>query len=104
MASGLNETLETGGDKPYRFDIVCDSDEVSNVTLLVTRGTTRRQFAVACAGTDAVRVDFPTGTPVTVTVAPATTGKTEPQGLLIWNLKTLEPADVHGCANDIEGC
>ncbi|MEU9003845.1 hypothetical protein [Streptomyces sp. NPDC048551] len=103
VASGLRETLETSGDKSYRFDIVCDSDEVSKVTLLVTRGTSKRQFDVACKGTDAVRVNFPAGTPVTVTVAPAT-GKTEPQGLLVWNLKTLERADVHGCANDIEGC
>ncbi|MEW2418078.1 hypothetical protein AB0953_30875 [Streptomyces sp. NPDC046866] len=103
LASGLNETLQTGGDKPYRFDIVCDSGEVSKVTLVVTRSTSRRQFGVACAGTDAVRVNFPAGPPVTVTVPPLA-GKTKPQGLLVWNLKVLESADVHGCANNIEGC
>ncbi|MFJ2596671.1 hypothetical protein [Streptomyces erythrochromogenes] len=102
-ASGLHETLETSGDKPYRFDIVCDSAEVSKATLVVTRGTSERHFDVACKGTDAVRVNFPAGTPVTVSVA-STTGKPEPQGLLVWNLKTLERADVYGCADDIEGC
>lgn len=103
LASGLHESLETGGDKPYRFDIVCDSYEVSKVTLLVTRGTAQRQLDVACKGTEAVRVNFPAGPPVTVTVAPAT-GKATPQGLLVWNLKAIERTGVHGCANDIEGC
>ncbi|MBW5480923.1 hypothetical protein [Streptomyces bambusae] len=103
VASGVNETLETSGNKPYRFDIVCDSDDVPKVTLLLTRGTSKRQFDVACTGADVLRVNFPAGPPVTVTVAPAS-GKAEPQGLLVWNLKALEPANVHGCADDIEGC
>ncbi|MFJ9764717.1 hypothetical protein ACIRUY_12930 [Streptomyces erythrochromogenes] len=95
--------METNGDKPYRFDIVCNSAEVSKATLVVTRGRSERKFDVACKGTDAVRVNFPAGTPVTATVT-STTTKPEPQGLLVWNLKTLERGNVHGCADDIEGC
>lgn len=103
VASGLRRTLETSGDAPYRFDIVCDSDEVPQVTLLVVRGTSQRQFDVGCEGTDAVRVNIPAGTPVAVTVAPPT-GKPEPQGLLAWNLKTLDRANVRACPDDITGC
>ncbi len=103
VGSGVDQTLETGGDEPYRFDIVCDSPDVPEVTALLTRGTSKKQVDIACAGGEAQRIDFPAGAPVSVTVAPAT-GDPTPLGLIAWNLKTLDPANVQGCADEIKGC
>ncbi|MGW4690664.1 hypothetical protein ACWEPM_38105 [Streptomyces sp. NPDC004244] len=103
VAGGLDKTLETGGTKPYRFDAVCDSTDVPKVTLNLSRGTSRKQFDIDCKGTNVVRINFPAGAPVTVKIAPAT-GKPTPMGLVAWYLMTLDPANVHGCTNDIDGC
>ncbi|MFC9293874.1 hypothetical protein ACFTWH_08905 [Streptomyces sp. NPDC057011] len=95
--------METSGSSPYRFDIVCDSDDVPQVKLVLVRGSSQQQFDVSCTGGDVLRVNFPAGPPVTVTVTP-TTGQPTPMGLIAWNLSTLQPSDVRGCANGIEGC
>ncbi|MFF1560728.1 hypothetical protein [Streptomyces sp. NPDC058279] len=50
VGSGLDRTFDTPGDKPYRFDIVCDSFDVSPLTLTVTRDGPRGSWTSA-AGT-----------------------------------------------------
>ncbi|MFC9825503.1 hypothetical protein ACFWG6_33655 [Streptomyces erythrochromogenes] len=104
VGSGMNEKLEMSGDNPYRFDVVCDSTDVRKVTVALTRETSKKQVDVTCAGTahkHPVRLNFPAGPPVTVTVAPAPIDAT---GLIIWELKTINPSNVQGCADDIVGC
>ncbi|MFE3559464.1 hypothetical protein ACFXKW_32110 [Streptomyces sp. NPDC059193] len=104
VGSGVNEKLETSGDKPYRLDLVCDSTDVRKVTVSLTREASKKQVDVTCAGTARklpVRINFPAGPPVTMTVAPASG---DPMGLIVWELKTLDPTKVQGCADEIVGC
>ncbi|MCX5410288.1 hypothetical protein OHA37_00720 [Streptomyces sp. NBC_00335] len=104
VASGMDETLETGGDKPYRFDVVCDSSDVRKVTVSFKRGQSTKQTDVACATTtrqQPARVNIPAGGPVTVTIAPQSEDLT---GLIVWELRTVDPTKVQGCADDISGC
>ncbi|WP_405533762.1 hypothetical protein OG592_42675 (plasmid) [Streptomyces avidinii] len=100
----MNEKLETSGEKPYRLDVVCDSADVRKVMVSLTREASKKQVDVTCAGTARklpVRINFPAGPPVTMTVAPASG---DSMGLIVWELKTLDPTNVQGCANEIVGC
>ncbi|MFI1285229.1 hypothetical protein ACH4U5_31505 [Streptomyces sp. NPDC020858] len=104
VGSGLNEKLETSGNKPYRLDLVCDSTDVGQVTVSLTREASKKEFELTCGGTARkipVRINFPAGPPVTMTVAPA---PGDPMGLIVWELKALDPANVQGCADEIVGC
>ncbi|MFD8978899.1 hypothetical protein [Streptomyces sp. NPDC059564] len=104
VGSGMNEKLETSGEKPYRLDVVCDSTDVRKVTVSLTREPSKKEVDVTCAGTARklpVHINFPAGPPVTMTVAPASG---DPMGLIVWELKTLDPTNVQGCANEIVGC
>ncbi|OKK16283.1 hypothetical protein AMK16_26910 [Streptomyces sp. CB00455] len=104
VGSGMNEKLETSGEKPYRLDIVCDSTDVRKVTVSITREASKKQVDVTCAGTARklpARITFPAGPPVTMTAAPASG---DPMGLIVWELNTLDPTKVQGCANEIVGC
>ncbi|MFE5806612.1 hypothetical protein [Streptomyces sp. NPDC056491] len=104
VGSGMNERLETSGDNPYRLDVVCDSADVQRVTVVLTREASKKQVEVTCAGTAGkhpARLNFPAGPPVTVTVAAA---PSDAMGLIVWELKTIDPANVQGCADEIMGC
>ncbi|GLW04633.1 hypothetical protein [Streptomyces lavendulae] len=104
VASGMDRTLDTTGDKPYRFDVVCDTDGVSTVTLTVTRGEAKRPFGVRCGDRQALCVNVPAGPAFAVTMPPI---DKEPlaSGVTFWNLISLEPHRVHGCClDDSQGC
>ncbi|MFF4457879.1 hypothetical protein [Streptomyces goshikiensis] len=103
VASGIDRTLDTPGDKPYRFDIACDTDGVSAVTLTVTRGEVKRLLEVRCGDRQALRVNVPAGPAVAVKIPPIDK-EPIPSGVIVWNLNSLEPHDVHGCPDDIQGC
>ncbi|MFE5677277.1 hypothetical protein ACFQ7B_31475 [Streptomyces erythrochromogenes] len=105
VGSGMNEKLETSGDKPYRLDLVCDSTDVRKVTVSLAREAAKKEADVTCVGTARkvpLRINFPAGPPVTITVAP--TPGDDPTGLIVWELKTLNPTNVQGCADEIVGC
>ncbi|MFE7185766.1 hypothetical protein [Streptomyces erythrochromogenes] len=100
----MNEKLETSVGNAYRFDVVCDSTNVRKVTIFLTREASKKQVDVSCSGTSRkqpTRINFPAGPPVTVTVAPASG---DLMGLIVWELKTVAPANVQGCADEIVGC
>ncbi|ROQ89027.1 hypothetical protein EDE04_7426 [Streptomyces sp. 2132.2] len=106
VGSGIHETLETSGDRPYRFNVVCDSPDVPRLAVTLTRGASKKQADVTCSASShkqVVRISFPAGEPVTVTVEPAT-GEPTPMGLIAWDLKTVDPTNVQGCADEIDGC
>ncbi|MFJ3203670.1 hypothetical protein [Streptomyces sp. NPDC086989] len=103
VASGMDRTLDTRGDKPYRFDIACDTDGVPTVTVTVTRGAAKRPFEVRCGSRQALRVNVPAGQAFTVNIPPIDK-EPAPSGVIVWNLNTLELHDVHGCPDDIQGC
>ncbi|MET9960086.1 hypothetical protein ABZ128_13710 [Streptomyces sp. NPDC006326] len=103
VASGIDRTLDTPGGKPYRFDIACDTDGVSAVTLTVTRGEVKRHLEVRCGDRQALRVNVPAGPAFAVKIPPIDK-EPVPSGLIVWNLNSLEPHDVHGCPDDIRGC
>ncbi|MFI1152563.1 hypothetical protein [Streptomyces sp. NPDC020817] len=103
VASGIDKTLDTPGDKPYRFDIACDTDGVPTVTVTVTRGAAKRPLEVSCGNRQALRVNVPAGQAFTVKIPPIDK-EPVPSGVIVWNLNTLEPHDVHGCPDDIQGC
>ncbi|MFF3015654.1 hypothetical protein [Streptomyces sp. NPDC057939] len=103
VASGVDQILDTPGDKPYRFDIACDTEGVSTIALTLLRDGTSRTFEVRCGNRQFVRVNVPAGRPVTAKVPPIETDS-PPSGIIVWNLSTLAPPDVHGCPDDIQGC
>ncbi|MFD3872260.1 hypothetical protein [Streptomyces sp. NPDC058623] len=103
VVSGIDQTLDTPGEKPYRFDMVCDSNSVPTITLTLTRGETTRTFEVRCGGSQAVRLNVPAGQPFVAKV-PSIDTDPPPSGVIVWNLSTLAPPDVQGCPDDIQGC
>ncbi|MFJ3883350.1 hypothetical protein ACIPW5_38620 [Streptomyces sp. NPDC090077] len=103
LASGIDRTLDTPGDKPYRFDIACDTDGIATVTLSVTRGADERRFDVRCGNRQTLRLNVPAGPAFTVRI-PRIDKEPIPSGVIVWNLNSLEPDDVHGCPDEIKGC
>ncbi|MET9610932.1 hypothetical protein ABZZ17_38595 [Streptomyces sp. NPDC006512] len=103
VVSGIDQTLDTPGDKPYRFDMACDTQGVPSITLTLIRGETTRTFEVRCGNRQVVRVNVPAGSPVTAKV-PSIETEPPPSGVIVWNLSTIEPTDVQGCRDDIQGC
>ncbi|MEU3407642.1 hypothetical protein ABZ766_27360 [Streptomyces sp. NPDC006670] len=103
LASGIDRTLDTPGNKPYRFDIACDTDGVSTVNLSVTRGANERHFEVRCGNRQTLRLNLPAGPAFTVRI-PRIDKEPIPSGVIVWNLNSLEPNDVRGCPDDIKGC
>lgn len=106
LASGLEKTLETGGERPYRFDIACDSEESARVTLVLSRegAAGDRSFDVTCAAGEVTRLNLPAGPSLTAHVEPTPQDDSPPAGVLSWQLLTLEPEAVHGCADALAGC
>ncbi|UQX03685.1 hypothetical protein [Streptomyces sp. RerS4] len=106
VAAGLDKTLETGGERPYRFDIACDSEESPRVTLVLSRegGSGDRSFDVPCTAGEAVRLNFPAGAALTARIEPAAQDDSPPAGVLSWQLLTVDPRTVEGCADVLAGC
>ncbi|MET9609942.1 hypothetical protein ABZZ17_33560 [Streptomyces sp. NPDC006512] len=106
LAAGLNKDLETGGERPYRFDIACDSEEVPRVSLVVSRdgGSGDRSFDVPCTAGEVTRLNFPAGNALTAHIEPAPKEDSPPAGVISWQLLTLDPKSVEGCADDLSGC
>ncbi|MCX5193634.1 hypothetical protein OOK31_06965 [Streptomyces sp. NBC_00249] len=106
LAAGLEKALETDGERPYRFDIACDSEEVARVRFVLTRegGAGDRSFDVACSAGEVTRVNFPAGSAVTAHVEAAPKDESPPAGVLSWQLLTVDPKDVQGCADMLAGC
>nr|WSX49142.1 hypothetical protein OG409_09390 [Streptomyces sp. NBC_00974] len=74
------------------------------VRVSLERGAAHRQADLTCAGTtrkQPVRVNIPAGEPVTVSIAKESE---DLMGLIAWELRTLDPTNVQGCADDIVGC
>ncbi|MEV6956039.1 hypothetical protein [Streptomyces sp. NPDC051183] len=105
LAGGLDKTLETAGESPFRFDITCDSEESSQVKLTISReGDPRsRSVDVSCAG-EVTRLNVPAGEPLVVHVEPAAKEGSAPAGVIAWQLGTIAPKGVKGCADDVKGC
>ncbi|MFG2622679.1 hypothetical protein ACGFXC_34205 [Streptomyces sp. NPDC048507] len=106
LAAGLAKDLETGGERPYRFDIACDSEESPRVTLVLSRegGAGDRTFDVSCTAGEVTRLNLPAGAAVSAHVEPAPQDDSPPAGVLSWQLLTLEPQEVQGCADVLTGC
>ncbi|MCX5375122.1 hypothetical protein [Streptomyces sp. NBC_00091] len=107
LASGLDKTLEAGGEGPYRFDIACDSEDSPRVTLVLSRegGSGERSFDVACGTVGEVtRLNFPAGAALSAHIEPAPQDDSPPAGVLSWQLLTLDPASVQGCPDALAGC
>ncbi|MEV7725036.1 hypothetical protein AB0P15_09930 [Streptomyces sp. NPDC087917] len=106
LASGLNKTLETGGESQYRFDIACDSEESPRVSLVLSRdgGAGDRSFDVACTAGEVTRINFPAGGALTARVEPPAKDDSPPLGVLSWQLLTLDPKSVQGCTDQLSGC
>ncbi|MFJ2400382.1 hypothetical protein ACIOUE_03700 [Streptomyces xanthochromogenes] len=101
VASGMNKTFDTSGNKPYRLDITCDSYEVAHLTLVLTRGQSKHTQDLPCGAREAQRLNIPAGPAFTATIAPAKAGTT---GLIAWRLNTLDPHEVEGCTTVFAPC
>ncbi|MFJ3883180.1 hypothetical protein ACIPW5_37750 [Streptomyces sp. NPDC090077] len=107
LASGMDKTLETAGEGPYRLDIACDSEESPRVKLVLSRdqGPGERSFDVSCGTVGEVtRLNFPAGTALTAHIEPTPQDDSPPAGVLSWQLLTVDPQGVEGCADALAGC
>ncbi|MEU8434020.1 hypothetical protein AB0F18_14055 [Streptomyces sp. NPDC029216] len=106
LKAGMDKSLETGGERPYRFDIACDSEESSRVTLVLSRegGDGDRSFDVSCTAGEVTRLNFPAGAALTAHIDPAPQDDSPPAGVVSWQLLTVDPETVQGCADALAGC
>ncbi|MFH7594215.1 hypothetical protein WDV06_03815 [Streptomyces racemochromogenes] len=106
LKSGMEKVLETGGERPYRFDIACDSEESSRVTLLLSRegGPGDRSFDVSCTAGEVTRLNLPPGSAPTAHIDPAPQDDSPPAGVLSWQLLMVDPSTVQGCPDAYAGC
>ncbi|MCF3184758.1 hypothetical protein IPZ70_33190 [Streptomyces polychromogenes] len=106
LKAGMDKTLETGGERPFRFDIACDSEESSRVTLLLSRegGSGERSFDVSCTAGEVTRLNLPAGSALNAHIDPAPQEDSPPAGVVSWQLLTLDPEAVQGCPDALAGC
>ncbi|GAA0313043.1 hypothetical protein GCM10010302_59980 [Streptomyces polychromogenes] len=106
LKAGMEKSLETGGERPYRFDIACDSEESSRVTLVLSRegGAGDRTFDVSCTAGEVTRLNLPAGSALNAHIDPAPQDDSPPAGVVSWQLVTLDPATVQGCPDALTGC
>lgn len=101
VASGLDKTLDTPGNLPYRLDITCDSDDIRALVLTLARGGANHTWAVTCGKREAERFNIPFGKPIAAKISPA---KDDATGLIAWRLVTLNPQWIKGCKDAVHGC
>ncbi|MER6213392.1 MULTISPECIES: hypothetical protein [unclassified Streptomyces] len=106
LKAGMEKVLETGGERPYRFDIACDSEENPRVTLLLSREGSpgERSFDVSCTAGAVTRLNLPAGPALTAHVDPAPQDDSPPAGVLSWQLLTVDPPTVQGCPDALTDC
>ncbi|MFJ2771436.1 hypothetical protein [Streptomyces sp. NPDC087300] len=100
VGSGLDKSFPAGGKNPYRFEITCDTDEAEELTLTLSRAGEEQAYGVGCGDREADQFNVPAGKPFKARVAPEKDGT----GLISWRLNQVDPADVAGCDDDINGC
>lgn len=102
LSAGLDRTFAARGDRPYTFDIACQTATAPHtVVLTLARGDAESEWEVECGDREADQFNVPAGAPFTATVAPAKPGT---EGLAVWRLNTVAPEHVADCADDITGC
>jgi hypothetical protein len=106
LAAGLEKTFDTVGERPYRFDIACDSEESPRISLVLSRDGAAhdRTVDVSCTAGESVRLNIPVGEPLSVHVQGAPKDESAPVGVIAWQLATIDPRDIKGCADDLAGC
>ncbi|WP_055570074.1 hypothetical protein [Streptomyces atriruber] len=100
VGSGLDKSFPAADGDPYRFEITCDTDEAEELTLTLSRGKEEQAYGVGCGDREADQFNIPAGKPFKARVAPEKDGT----GLISWRLNKVDPADVAGCDDDIDGC
>ncbi|MDX3803652.1 hypothetical protein [Streptomyces sp. AK04-3B] len=101
LAKGLNRTLTTQGQRPYTFDISCQTPSAHTLTLTLMRGDAVNEWDVECGDREADQFNIPAGTPITARITPANGGN---EGIISWRLNSIAAEDVQDCADDITGC
>ncbi|MEU1012457.1 hypothetical protein [Streptomyces sp. NPDC005890] len=101
LAGGLDKIFTLKDNRPHTFDIVCQAPTDRTLTLTVARGDAETEWEITCGDREADQFNIPAGSHFTARV-PAAGRHT--QGLVLWRVNTITPADVEGCEDDIEGC
>ncbi|MFF1692053.1 hypothetical protein ACFVXC_00225 [Streptomyces sp. NPDC058257] len=100
LGSGLKKSFRASDDKPYRFEITCDTDGAEELALTLARGSDEQAYGVGCGDREADHFNLPAGKPFTAHVKAERAG----MGLIAWRLTTVAPGDVNGCDDDVDGC
>jgi len=101
LAQGMEKTFSTPGDRPYTFDIACQTPTPHTLTLALVRGEAKTEWEVECDGREGDRFNIPAGSAFTAGIAPVSR---DTDGLVVWRLSTVAPEDVQDCEDDIAGC
>ncbi|MET9142245.1 hypothetical protein [Streptomyces sp. NPDC004042] len=100
LPQGLDRTFAAEG-RPHTFDIACQAPGPRSITLTLDRGTARSEWEVTCGDLEADQFNIPSGVRFAARVPPM---GPDAQGLVLWRFNTVDPGDVSGCEDDIEGC
>ncbi|ARX88468.1 hypothetical protein SMD44_07955 [Streptomyces alboflavus] len=100
IASGLTKTYNAPGDRPYRLDITCNTDDIEELTLTLTRGDEEQPYGIGCGDPEADQFNIPPGKPFKISAEPVK----DSAGLFLWRLNTIASDDVEGCEDDIKAC
>ncbi|MEU9668479.1 hypothetical protein AB0J81_03320 [Streptomyces bobili] len=101
LAKGLNRTFTTPGDRPYTFDIACQTPAPNTLTVTLIRGETESEWELECGDREADQFNVPAGAPVTARITPP---NRDTDGIVLWRLNTVAAEDVQDCEDDITGC
>ncbi|WP_367318813.1 hypothetical protein [Streptomyces sp. HUAS ZL42] len=101
LAQGLDKTITAKGDRPYTFDIACQTPAPHTLTLTLVRGEAQNEWEMECGDREADQFNIPAGAPFTARIAPS---NRDIDGLVAWRLNTVAPEDVQDCVDDIAGC
>ncbi|WP_073947267.1 hypothetical protein [Streptomyces kebangsaanensis] len=101
LERGLTKTFTAKGGRPYTFDVACQAPAAHSITLTLQRGESQSEYEVECGDREADQFNIPAGAPFAVRIAPAQRGT---DGMILWRLNTIAPADVDDCNDDIQGC
>ncbi len=101
LEQGLTKTFAAKGGRPYTFDVACRTPTAPSIALTLQRGGSESEYEVECGDRAADQFNIPAGAPFTVRITPAQRGT---DGIILWRLNTIAPADVDDCNDDIQGC
>lgn len=100
LAQGMKKTSSTPGDRPYTFDVACQTPTPHTLTLALVRGGAKTEWEVECGGREGDRFNIPAGSAFTAGITP----DRDTGGLVVWRLNTVAPEDAEDCEDDIVGC